>query len=190
MDYTLTEHVKERYAERIMGRSDKTDIRTFIAQHENKIYDDISKMVDYGTVIYEGTQIKTKDPRPSRYILNGNWMVVVNHIDGKVVTLYKIDLGAGDEFNQLYIHNMLEKLEAARVKQAETVEIIRTIEKSYEEAIQENEALIQDYKQKIKSLEEQNKSLSTLLQEQKTNISIAEEEMRDIIAVMTSGTKF
>ena len=90
----------------------------------------------------------------------------------------------------MYIQTMVEKLEKARIRVAEKVNVIKQIEESYNRAIQENTELIQDYKKKIKSLEDQNEALSKLLLEERTNISIAEEEMRDIISVFTSGTKF
>lgn len=190
MEYKLTEHVKERYVERIMGRTDKTEVRTFITQHEDKIRDDIEKMIEYGEVIYDGPQVRTKNPQPTTYILRDNWLVVINSQNNNVVTLYKIDLGIDDEFNKLYISSIKEKLQKAKVKVAEEVEILKGIEESYNQAIQDNEAMIQEYKTKIKSLEVQNESLRTLLQEEKTNISIAEEEIRDIVAIMTTGTKF
>jgi hypothetical protein len=190
MEYDLTNHVRERYAERIMGKTNKLDIQNFISQHEDKIYDDIEKMIQYGKVIYEGQQVRSKDPRPARYILNHNWLVVVNHIDKKVVTLYKIDLGAGDEINNQYIQVMLDKLDLAREKANEKIAVIKELEDSYEIAIQENNELIQDYKNKIKTLEEQNKCLHKLLTDERSDRNIAEEEMREVIATMTTGTKF
>lgn len=190
MDYILTNHVRERYAERIMGKSDKTEINSFIAQHEDKIYDDIEKMIKYGTVIYEGQQVRSKDKRPSKYILNDNWLVVVNPQEGTVVTLYKIDLGAGDEMNKQYIQIMLDKLRAAKEKANEKISVLKELTNSYQNAITENNELIQDYKNKIKSLEEQNECLSKLLQEERDNKTIAEEEMREVMAIITTGTKF
>ena len=190
MEYELTDHVKERYAERIQGKQDKADARAFIARHETKIYEDIEKMIEHGTVIYEGSVMRIKETSYGRFILCNDWLIVVNPQNKKVVTLYRIDLGAGDEINKMYIQTMVEKLEKARIRVAEKVNVIKQIEESYNRAIQENTELIQDYKKKIKSLEDQNEALSKLLLEERTNISIAEEEMRDIISVFTSGTKF
>ena len=190
MSYNLTNHVKERYAERIMGKSDKADIQTFIGQHEVKIYDDIEKMIEYGTVIYEGQQVRSKDKQPCKYILKDNWLVVVNPRDNLVITLFKIDLGAGDEINKQYIQTMLDKLNAAKEKVDEKISILKTLTNSYQDAIIQNNELIQDYKNKIKSLEEQNNCLNKLLQEEQDNKYIAEEEIRDIVAIMTTGTKF
>ena len=190
MEYSLSNHARERYAERIMGKDDKMDVQSFIMQHEDKIYDDISQMIEYGEVIYEGQQVRSKDTRPCKYYFRNDWIVVVNPQDKKVVTLFKIDLGAGDEMNKLYIHTMLQKLNEAKAKVADNLAILKELKSSYENAIQENNELIADYKSKIKSLENQNDSLNKLLQEEKTNIAIAEEEMRDVIATLTAGTKF
>lgn len=190
MDYTLTNHARERYVERIMDKENKMDVQAFINQHEDKIYEDIEQMIEYGEVIYEGQQVRSKDTRPCKYYLRNDWIVVVNPQDKKVVTLFKIDLGAGEEMNKLYISTMLGKLSDAKAKVAENLEILNTLKDSYETAIQENNELIIDYKRKIKSLEDQNNSLSSLLQEEKVNISIAQEKMREIIATLTAGTKF
>lgn len=190
MEYNLTNHARERYAERIMGRTDKADIQTFIAQHEDKIYDDIEKMIEYGEVIYEGQQVRSKDTKLTRYIMRHNWLIVVDPVAMTVITLYKIDLGAGDELNQTYIDTMLNKLKIAKKKAESNTNSLYEIEKSCKTAVEENNELIEDYKRKIKSLTEQNESLQKIIQEQQTNIQIAEEEQRDIVAIMTTGTKF
>lgn len=190
MEYNLTQHVKERYAERIMGRTDKSEINKFIAEHEDKIYDDIEKMIKYGEVIYEGQQVRSKDTRPCKYILRNDWLVVVNAQDKTVVTLYKINLGAGDEINQLYINTMVDKIKSATERAAEKVQVLNEITKGYQEGIEANQNLIDDYKKKIKSLEDQNESLRKLLEEEKANVLIAQEEIRDVLSVMCTGTKF
>jgi Flp pilus assembly CpaE family ATPase len=147
-------------------------------------------MIEYGTVIYEGQQVRSKDKQPCKYILKDNWLVVVNPKDNLVITLFKIDLGAGDEMNKQYIQTMLNKLNAAKEKVDEKISILKTLTNSYQDAIIQNNELIQDYKNKIKSLEEQNNCLNKLLQEEQDNKYIAEEEIRDIVAIMTTGTKF
>ena len=190
MEYSLTQHARERYAERIMGKIDKMEVQKFIAEHEDKIYEDIEKMIEYGEVIYEGQQVRTKDIRPASYILRNDWLVVVNPQNKTVVTLYKIDLGAGAEINQMYISTMRDKLESAKKEVAEKVEALKIITDSYADGIKENEEMIKDYKAKIKSLEEQNECLNRLIREETTNIAIAEENIRDIISIMTTGTKF
>lgn len=116
--------------------------------------------------------------------------MVVNSRDNLVITLFKIDLGAGDEMNKQYIQTMLDKLNAAKEKADEKISILKTLTNSYQDAIIQNNELIQDYKNKIKSLEEQNNCLNKLLQEEQDNKYIAEEEIRDIVAIMTTGTKF
>ena len=45
MDYKITEHAKQRYAERIMDRDNKIDIAVYINQNEEKIRQDILKMI-------------------------------------------------------------------------------------------------------------------------------------------------
>lgn len=190
MEYILSNHVKERYAERIMGRDNKMDIQSFISTHEDKIREDINKMIEYGEVIYEGIQVRSKDTRPCKYILRNDWLIVINSQDKKIITLYKIDIGAGDEFNKVYINTMLNRLEDAKKKSAEKIDIIKQTESCYRQSIEDNNNKINEYKSLIKSLERQNDSLNELLEEEKNDLIIAEEEVRDIISIMTTGTKF
>ena len=190
MDYTLTKHVKERYAERIMNRDEETDVNRFIITHADKIEKDIEKMIEYGEVIYEGKAVKEYNKNPVKYILNGHWIVVVDTKASTVITIFKIDLGAGEEFNESYIDKMLEKINTARQKADEKVEEIQNLTITYSSLITENEEKIKELQQLIKSLHSQNENLKELIQEQKTNLEIAEQEIREIVKIMTTGSKF
>ena len=52
MSITISKHAKERYAERIMDRDNKTDVAVFLRDHDDKIQNDIEKMLEYGTLLY------------------------------------------------------------------------------------------------------------------------------------------
>ena len=49
----ITDHAKERYVERIMN-AEKVDIPRMVDQYNDKIYDDITKMVKFGDLVYTG----------------------------------------------------------------------------------------------------------------------------------------
>ena len=53
----ITKHAMQRYAERIMEKEDTTDVLVFIEQHKEKIEEDISKMIEYGELIYTGKNL-------------------------------------------------------------------------------------------------------------------------------------
>ena len=54
--YTVSKHAKERYTERIMEKATSNEINTFLVQNEDKIINNINKMIQYGELIYTGKQ--------------------------------------------------------------------------------------------------------------------------------------
>ena len=113
--YTISKHAKERYAERIMEKATSNEINTFLVQNEDKIINNINKMIQYGELIYTGKQTQ-KDGRTYNVevFLNGLWVVITDIKSKNVITLYKIDLGVDEEFNQEYVSRMMDKFNAAK----------------------------------------------------------------------------
>ena len=115
IEYKISRHAQERYATRIMGKEDTTDINRFITLNEEKIKTDIHKLINFGTIIYSGKQThKENKGNVIDVYLNGCWVVLVDNRSRNVITLYKIDLGLDDEFNKAYISKMMEKLNAKK----------------------------------------------------------------------------
>ena len=191
MDYKITEHAKQRYAERIMDRDNKTDIAVYINQNEEKIRQDILKMITFGTVIYTGKPVNnTNNNNTVDVILKDHWIVLVDKSQGKVVTLFVFFLGVGKEFNDEYIGKLLERLNAAKEKYAEEVKVIDQGTADFNEIIDENEGKIREYKAYIKSLEQQNTNMVGLIAESKNNKAMAEQEVRDIVSVFCGKKVF
>ena len=190
MNYKLTDHVKQRYAERIIDKTNKTDIIAYVAENQNKIYQDIEKMVDYGVVLYTGASAVDYNKSLVQVILNGHWVVIVDPKQEKVVTLFEIDLGLGKEFNDEYINRLLEKLNAAKEKCEEKIKEIEQNVVDFNGIIDENEVKIREYKTFIKSLEQQNSNMAAIITEAKHNKLIAEQEVRDIIAIFCGKKVF
>ena len=114
MELKITEHAKQRYAERIMDKNNKNEIAVFIANNTAKISEDISKMIEYGQLIYQGVSNHEFNKQPVKIYLKDTWVIIVDEKQNKVITLYSIDLGVGKEFNELYINKLLNKLTEAQ----------------------------------------------------------------------------
>ena len=187
--YTLenlkfSQHSKERYSERIMDKDTKSDIAVFIAQHEQKIKEDIFKMIQYGTLLFSGKPNYEYNKQPVDIFLNGTWVIIVDIAKCNVITLYSIDLGVGAEFNQEYINKLLNKLNAAK-DEYDTVNIgIQTQKETYSSIIKENNEQINELKTMIKNLEKQNQAYLDVIENLDTDRIVAEKEIRDIIATM------
>lgn len=190
-DLKISQHAKERYAERIMDKDNKADVNVFILQNEGKIKNDIRKMIEFGTLLFSGKPTTDVFGRqPVQFYLNGTWVVIVDDKKKNVVTLYSIDLGLGQEFNDQYIQKLMEKLTIAKEKHEAVKTRITEEVDVYKNIVAENDAIIAENRKVIKSLERQNDSYKEIINELQTNVAIAEKEVRDIVAIMVGKKVF
>lgn len=154
IEYNISAHAKTRYAERIMGKDDTVEINRFITLNEDKIKTDINKMIEYGELIYRGkSAAKNSKGNMLDVYLQNCWVVLVDKSSGVVVTLYKIDLELGDEFNKTYISKMLEKLNISKAKLEEVKLQVYNETNMYSEMLHDAETQIKEYRSMIKNLE-------------------------------------
>ena len=190
MELKITEHAKQRYAERIMDKNDKNEIAVFITNNTDKISEDISKMIEYGQLIYQGVSNHEFNKQPVKIYLKDTWVVIVDEKQNKVITLYSIDLGVGKEFNEIYINKLLDKLAEAQNKYNDKYEEFDSRKKEYQSIIAENESTINEYRQTANSLEKQNTMYKGLIEELETSRFIAEKDVRDIVATLIGKNVF
>ena len=188
MDISL--HAKERYAQRIMDKDDKTDVAVYINNHNEDIEVAIGKMIEYGELIYTGVSTSKYNNSIVDVYLKDTWVVIVDNKKNKVITLYSIDLGVGKEFNEMYMSKLLDRLNIARKSYNEQCGAIESQIAGYDVLISENNGIITDYKKTIKSLEEQNKMYQEIKESLNTNKQIAEKDVRDTVAILTGRKVF
>lgn len=181
----ISNHAKERYATRIMDRESKLEVNVFIQEHEEKIKTDITKMIQYGTLLYSGKPTSDiYDRRPVDIYQNGLWIVIVDSGRNNVVTLYSIDLGVGDELNQVYVDKLLGLLDTAKQNYEEVKAEINIQADNYRDIIAQNEAIIATYRKDIKELEKYTEDLRGVIEGLNTRATLAEREVRDVVAKM------
>lgn len=189
IDYTVSAHAKSRYAERIMGKED-LDITRFVILNETKIIEDVNKLINYGQLIFSGMQNKAGKTSLVEVYLNGFWVILVDSKIKNVITLYKIDLELGDDFNKEYINRMLEKLNTS----TETLETIKTSINQetdiYKSLIADTEAQIKEYKTMIKNLEELCVGYKTIIDNSSVKIAQATKEVNEILNTFIGKKEF
>ena len=186
----LTRHSKERYAERIMGKDSAVDINSYIVANEEKIRTDIENMVTYGTMIFKGKPLDYNEKQPVRVYLSGTWIVILDDRRDRVITLYKIDLGLGEEFNKDYVSKLLDKLSAANEKLETAKQETTSSQEEYKKLINDNNVLINEYKNYIKNLQDLNESYTSVIESMTKDISNAELEVRECIGTVLGKRVF
>lgn len=187
----ITKHAKERYAERIMDKSDTRDINLFITHNEEKIKTDIEKMVQYGDLLFSGRTAGGKPgANPVNVYLNGLWVVLEDSKSHDIITLYKIELGVDEDFDTEFVNRMVEKLNLAKAEQREVEKRIATKRESYQGLIREGENQINIYKGYIKNLESMNSGYKAIIDNLQVNNSLAEQKIKNIIAKLIGKKEF
>lgn len=190
--YTISNHAKQRYAERIMGRDDTTEINRYVNLNEEKIKTDINKMITYGELIYTGIQHKNdkKLAAPVDVYVKDCWVVIADNKIKNVITLYKIDLGVDDEFNKLYINKMLEKLNTAKKAADEIRHQIEEENLGYTEVIEESEISIKQYRSMINNLEKLIDGYNIVLSNNMTRVAEADMATAEILNTLIGKKTF
>lgn len=189
--YKISRHCKERYSERIMNKDTNYDINRFIVDNEEKIKTDINKMITYGELIFSGKQSQ-KDGKGNvlDVYLNGTWIVLVDNKENVVVTVYKIDLGCGDEFNREYIGKMMKNLNHCKENLMSVQLEVNTESEMYKELIDSAQTQINEYKTMMKNLEELCKGYQSIIENNRVKVSQATREVADVINTLVNKREF
>lgn len=191
INYTISKHAKERYASRILNRETVNEIQTYIAMNDEKIHADIVKMITYGQLIYTGKQT-TKDNKTNtvQVFINGCWVVLVDANTNNVITLYKVDLGCGDDFNADYVQRMLKKIDDAKVTMGEA-QLDYTLESNkYRDIIASNTSQINEYRTFIKNLEAANEAYKELIDNNTVKIAQANKNVAELVNTLIGKKEF
>ena len=190
IEYNILTHAKQRYAERIMGK-EGIDVNRFITLNEDKIKTDINKMIEYGTLIYQGQQSQ-KDGKGKvvDVYLKDCWVIFTDGKDKVVITLYKIDLGLGDEFNKTYISKMMEKLNANKEVLKSVQQKVQEESDAYRVMINDAEAQIKEYRTMIKNLEELCVGYKIMIDNNNVRVAQANKDVADIVNTLVKKKEF
>ena len=190
-NYLISKHAQERYSERIMGKDDKLNINRFILDNKDKIKTDINKMITYGELIYRGKSVSKNSKNSVLDVyLKDCWVILADKSTELVITLYKIDLGLGDEFNKEYISKMLKKLNESKTKLEEVKLEVLNESNMYSEMISDAETQIKEYKSMIKNLEELCNGYKTIIDNNHVKETQANIDVADIVNALISKKEF
>ncbi len=191
ISFTVSKHAKERYAERIMNKEDLWDINYFVNQNEEKIIKDITKMLEYGEVIYSGKQKDNKGRENTVDVYRKDcWILLVDKCTKNVITLYKVDLGCGDDFNVEYVTRMVEKIHTAMDNVSKVQMEVLNESNMYREMIAKNNDQIAEYRTYIKNLEALNESYKQIIDNNVVKNSQANKELAEHVNSLIGKKEF
>lgn len=189
--YSISKHARERYVSRLLNKEDNNEIQRFILENEDKIVTDINKMIVYGDLIYTGkTAHKDGKGNVVSVFLKDCWIVLADLKSHNVITLYKIDLGCGDDFNLQYISRMMEQLKENQDKLLSAQLEVEEESKVFKEMIDGMEAQINEYKANIKNLENICADYKDIIDNNKVKISQANRDVADVINKLIGRREF
>lgn len=190
IEYNISAHAKQRYAERIMGKED-IDVNRFVTLNEEKIKTDINKLINFGELIFTGKQTQ-KDGKSSMIdvYLKDCWIVLADSRIKNVITLYKIDLGLDDEFNKVYISKMIEKLNANKEVLKSVQQQVQTESNTYREMIKDAETQIKEYRGMIKNLEELCVGYRAVVDNNVVRVTQANKDVVDVLNTLIGKKEF
>lgn len=181
-EYKISSHCQQRYAERIMGKEEKADVVRFVSLNEDKIKTDINKMIEYGNCIYSGRQSQ-KDGKGKviDVYVQDTWVLLVDEREKVVVTLYRIDLGLGDEFNNTYVAKMLEKLNSTKAILEDVQKQVQEESDMYRQMINDAEIQIKERRAEIRNLEELSTAYKIIIDNNSIKVGRAEKDVADVL---------
>lgn len=190
-EFEVSGHARQRYAQRISGKETNAEINSFAEMNKDKIKTDLNKMIQYGEIIYSGRQSQ-KDGKGQvvDVYLNDCWVVLVDSKERLVITVYKIDLSLGDDFNRMYVNKMLEKLRDRQQILEEVESQVHAESEMYRELLDDSESQIHEYKTMIKNLEELRDGYKMVLNSNVVKISQANKEVIEVLNSMIGKKRF
>lgn len=193
--YIVTQHCKERYAERIMNKDEKSDVAVYVARNKEKIENDINTMMQYSELIYTGflrdrSDEAIREKKEVRVYLCGTWVLLADKLNNKIITLYKIDLRVGEEFNKQFVAAKKVAIEQAKAKVDELMETYVQDRNQYREIVQECDSRIAEHNNAIAKLRNQKQAYQTLIDNSDVDVKEANEELRIQIMELVCKKEF
>lgn len=158
----ITKHAMKRYVERVKKvQSDLVD--QTIIDHKDVYTVELNKMVRNAKFIHQG---KFNENNEARFYLAESWLLVLDKVESKIITLYKVDFSFSSDINKMITKSLLDELELATEK--------------YELSAAQNREQVQDIESKELQMVEEIKSLEDTLKKLRESLRVARDYKRNI----------
>lgn len=148
----LTNHIVERYVERVKNITERNKMKQYVAQNRTQIEEWLEKQIEYSQIIFEGKL--AKDTKPMRYLLSGNSIIVQDPSNSNYVTIYNCDYGYPGSINNDIKNKLLEELEIKKQKHTSECNTIDENVKGLNKDIMKLQGEIKSLKKQLQTKEE------------------------------------
>ena len=107
-----------------------------------------------------------------------------------MITLYRVNLGCGEDLDKTYMERMLEKLEQARSRYENTLEEVNAQNEEYRGIIETGNAQIKEYRADIRKLEEMCEGYNMVISSNQVRVRRAADAMADIANTLIGKKTF
>lgn len=178
-----------------MNKDERSDIAVYVARNQEKIENDINTMMQYSELLYTGflrdrSDEAIRDKKEVRVYLCGTWVLLADKLNNKIITLYKIDLKVGEEFNKQFVAAKKIAIDEAKAKVDEVAESYCQCRNQYREIIQECDSKIAEYKNAIAKLTNQKQAYQALIDNSDIEVKEANEALKTQIMELVCKREF
>lgn len=174
----ISKHAIERYVQRTM---DKTGIdeKIYIVQNESTIKERIEKLFDSTTLLYEG---RLREYGYAQTLINKNgWVLIYDAKQDNLITVYKVDLGLDDEFNQVYVDKYRSKILSMNNEFNLKNQKLQTDQNETNQQISNNKQTISQLEQQIAILKKENGIYEEQIQLARDKVNLFEKDIKSEI---------
>lgn len=166
----VTKHALERYALRFK-KVPYNEVKHKAFENKELYSEELNKMFNNSKLIYNGkisgkmTNNTNNTNEEVNYRLAGDICLVLDTVESKIITLYRVDFGFDMKTNRVILSSLIENLEEAETLHLEAMESTRQQKDALSLQALQLEEEINNLKMALKSLEENLQNIKSLEKE-------------------------
>lgn len=177
MSVKISDHICERYAERVLDIPARNVIE-YVAGNRLQIQQDIQGIYENSTLVYRG-QIGQGKP-PASFYVNGDIVIIMSFEDKRAITLFRPDFGYPPAVNRKIVRALVQEIQKGKRRLKEITPGIEKRVRYKKERIKAIDSQLDRYRKQIEKLEAEKKQAKRQIWAQNSRV---EDLNKDITAL-------
>ncbi|MGI6436390.1 MAG: hypothetical protein ACOX0F_13775 [Syntrophomonadaceae bacterium] len=186
MSVKITDHICERYAERILGIP-PANIPKYVAENRPLVAQEIQDLVQNAILVYRGQIGQAQSP--ASYYVCGDIILILSFESKKAITLYRPDFGYPGAVNRKMVRALTQEIHK---NQRRLKEITPGVEKRIncrKERVKAIDAQLAKYRKRIEKLEVEKKKANRQIWAQNSRSEDINQEIVTLATKLVRGGK-